>query len=242
MRTRATRDGNDWVLNGSKMWITNGNLADVAIIWARTDDGIRGFVVPTDTRGFVAHRVRRKLSLRASVTSELSLDSVRLPSTAVFPDVRGLRGPLSCLDGARYGIAWGVVGAGRACQLEALRYTLERSQFGKPLAAFQLTQRKLADMAIAVTNASLVAARLGQLKDAGALRPAQVSYGKLNNTRAALDVARTARAMLGGAGITLDHSIMRHMCNLETVATYEGTEEMHALSIGQALTALAAFR
>lgn len=242
MRTLARRDGSDWVLHGSKMWITNGNLADVAIIWAGTEEGIRGFVVPTDTPGFVAHHIKRKLSLRASVTSELSLDSVRLPAGAVFPEVRGLVGPLSCLNEARYGIAWGVVGAARACYLEALHYTLERSQFGKPLAAFQLTQRKLADMTIAVNNASLVATRLGQLKDAGVLRPAQVSYGKLNNTRAALDVARTARAMLGGAGITLDHSIMRHMCNLETVATYEGTEEMHALSIGQALTGLPAFR
>jgi glutaryl-CoA dehydrogenase len=242
MRTSARRDGGDWILNGNKMWITNGTLADVAVVWARTDEGIRGFAVPTDAPGFSAHEIHRKLSLRASVTAELVLEDVRLPAAAAFPDVRGLKGPLTCLNEARYGILWGAVGAGRACLEEALAYTSEREQFGKPLAAFQLTQRKLADMTIAVNNAALVALRLGQLKDAGQITPAQVSYGKLANVRAALDVARTARGMLGGAGITLDHTVMRHMSNLETVSTYEGTEEMHTLSIGNALTGIPAFR
>jgi len=242
MRTRARRDGDDWVLDGSKMWITNGTLADVAVVWAQTDDGIRGFVVPTHSPGFTATKIGRKLSLRASVTAELAFDAVRLPASAAFPEVRGLKGPLSCLNEARFGIVWGVVGAARSCFAEALDYTGTRTQFGAPLASYQLTQRKLADMCVAVTNASMVALRLGRLKDAGALDPAQVSYGKLTNARAALDVARTARGMLGGAGITLDHSVMRHMNNLETVVTYEGTEEMHLLSVGAALTGLPAFR
>ncbi|HEY4021848.1 MAG TPA: acyl-CoA dehydrogenase family protein [Pseudonocardiaceae bacterium] len=242
MRTHARRDGADWVLNGAKMWITNGTLAKVAIVWARTEDGIRGFVVPTDTPGFAAHEIGRKLSLRASITAELILDDVRLPADAVLPEVRGLKGPLSCLNEARFGIVWGAVGAARSCYLEALKYSLERTQFDKPLAAFQLTQRKLADMVLAVNNAGLVAARLGRLKDAGTIEPSQISYGKLNNVRAALDVARSARGLLGAAGITLDHSVMRHMVNLETVSTYEGTEEMHALSIGAAVTGLPAFR
>jgi glutaryl-CoA dehydrogenase len=242
MRTRARRDGDDWVLNGSKMWITNGTLADVAIVWAQTEDGIRGFVVPTDTPGFAAHKIGRKLSLRASASSELSLDDVRLPGDAVFPEVRGLKGPLSCLNEARYGILWGAVGAARACYQEALEYSLARSQFGKPIASFQLSQKKLAEMVIAVNNASLAALQIGRLKDAGRLDPAQVSYGKLGNVRAAIEVARTARTMLGGAGITLDHGIMRHMNNLETVMTYEGTEEMHMLSVGSALTGIRAFR
>jgi glutaryl-CoA dehydrogenase len=242
MRTTARRAGGDWILNGSKMWITNGTFAHVAIIWAQTDEGIRGFAVPTDAPGFSAHEIHRKLSLRASVTAELVLEDVRLPDSAAFPEVRGLKGPLSCLNEARYGILWGVVGAARACLDEALEYTLVREQFGKPLASFQLTQRKLADMSIAVTNASLTAMQLGRLKDAGRITPEQVSHGKLANVRTALDVARTARGMLGAAGITLDHSVMRHMNNLETVATYEGTEEMHALSIGRALTGISAFR
>jgi glutaryl-CoA dehydrogenase len=242
MKTHARQDGGDWVLNGSKMWITNGTLADVAVVWAQTDEGIRGFVVPTDTKGFEAHKIKRKLSLRASVTAELSFDDVRLPADAAFPEVRGLKGPLSCLNEARFGIVWGVVGAARACLEEALSYTLEREQFGKSLASFQLTQRKLALMAVAVNNASLVAWRLGALKDAGTLTPTQVSYGKYANVRAALDVAREARTTLGGAGITLDHSIMRHMNNLETVMTYEGTEEMHLLSVGADLTGIPAFR
>jgi glutaryl-CoA dehydrogenase len=242
MRTHARRDGADWVLNGAKMWITNGTLAQVAIVWAQTDDGIRGFVVPTDTPGFAAHEIHRKLSLRASITAELTLEDVRLPGDAMLPQVRGLKGPLSCLNEARFGIVWGAVGAARACYTEALQYALERTQFDKPLAAFQLTQRKLAEMVLAVNNAGLVAARLGRLKDAGTIEPAQISYGKLNNVRAALDVARSARGLLGAAGITLDHSVMRHMVNLETVSTYEGTEEMHALSIGAAVTGVQAFR
>ena len=242
MRTRARRDGDDWVLNGSKMWCTNGTLADVAVVWAKTDDGIRGFVVPTDTPGFSATKIGRKLSLRASVSASLAFDDMRLPAGAVFPDVHGLKGPLSCLNEARYGILWGAVGAARACFEEALQYSLEREQFGKPLASFQLSQKKLADMVIALNNASLAAVQIGRLKDAGTLTPAQVSYGKLGNVRAAVEVARTARTMLGGAGITLDHSVMRHMNNLETVMTYEGTEEMHTLSIGADLTGIRAFR
>jgi glutaryl-CoA dehydrogenase len=242
MKTGARRNGSDWVLNGSKMWITNGTFADVAVVWAQTDDGIRGFVVPTDTPGFTAQKIQRKLSLRASVTAELAFDDLRLPADAAFPEVRGLKGPLSCLNEARYGIAWGVVGAARACLEESLAYTMEREQFGKPLASFQLTQRKLATMTVAVNNASLVAWRLGALKDAGTLTPAHVSYAKYANARAALDVAREARTTLGGAGITLDHSVMRHMNNLETVVTYEGTEEMHLLSVASELTGIRAFR
>jgi len=242
MKTHAKQDGGDWVLNGSKMWITNGTFADVAVVWAQTDDGIRGFAVPTETKGFAAHKIKRKLSLRASVTAELTFDDLRLPADAAFPEVRGLKGPLSCLNEARYGIVWGVVGAARACLEESLAYTSEREQFGKPLASFQLTQRKLALMTIAVNNAALVAWRLGALKDAGTLTPIQVSYGKYSNVRAALDVAREARTTLGGAGITLDHTVMRHMNNLETVMTYEGTEEMHLLSVGGQLTGIPAFR
>ena len=242
MRTRARRDGDDWVLNGGKMWITNGTLAQVAVVWTQTDDGIRGFVVPTHTPGFSATKVQRKLSLRASVTAELSFDGMRLPVNAVFPDVTGLKGPLSCLNEARFGILWGAVGAARACYQEALEYSLARSQFGKPIASFQLSQKKLAEMVIAVNNASLAAVQIGRLKDAGTLDPAQVSYGKLANMRAAVEVARSARSMLGGAGITLDHSVMRHMNNLETVLTYEGTEEMHMLSMGAAITGIRAFR
>jgi len=242
MRTHAVRDGADWVLNGTKMWITNGTVADVAVVWARTDEGIRGFVVPTDTPGFTANEVKHKLSLRASLTAELVLDGVRLPADAAFPEVRGLRGPLSCLNEARYGILFGVVGAARSCYQATLDYTLNREQFGKPLAGFQLTQRKLADLVVEVNRAGLVALRIGRLKDAGKLHPQQVSFGKLANVRAALDVARTARSMLGANGISLEYPVMRHMANLETVLTYEGTEEMHALSIGQAVTGLSAFR
>ncbi|MEU4251967.1 acyl-CoA dehydrogenase family protein [Amycolatopsis sp. NPDC026612] len=242
MRTRAVRDGSDWVLSGTKMWITNGTVADVAVVWAQTDDGIRGFVVPTSAPGFTANEVKHKLSLRASLTAELVLDGVRLPSSAAFPEVRGLRGPLSCLNEARYGILFGVVGAARACYEAALEYTLSRSQFGKPLAGFQLTQRKLADLLVEVNRAGLVALQIGRLKDAGALHHNHVSFGKMANVRSALDVARTARSMLGANGISLEYPVMRHMANLETVLTYEGTEEMHALSLGQAVTGLAAFR
>ncbi|GHG13034.1 MULTISPECIES: acyl-CoA dehydrogenase family protein [Amycolatopsis] len=242
MRTRAVRDGGDWVLSGTKMWITNGTVADVAVVWAQTDDGIRGFVVPTSTPGFTANEVKHKLSLRASLTAELVLDGVRLPSSAAFPEVRGLRGPLSCLNEARYGILFGVVGAARACYEAALEYTLSRSQFGKPLAGFQLTQRKLADLVVEVNRAGLVALQIGRLKDAGALHHNHVSFGKMANVRSALSVAREARSMLGANGISLEYPVMRHMANLETVLTYEGTEEMHALSLGQAVTGLAAFR
>lgn len=242
MRTRAVRDGSDWVLSGTKMWITNGTVADVAVVWAQTDDGIRGFVVPTSTPGFTANEVKHKLSLRASLTAELVLDGVRLPDSAAFPEVRGLRGPLSCLNEARYGILFGVVGAARACYESALEYTLSRSQFGKPLAGFQLTQRKLADLVVEVNRAGLVAMQIGRLKDAGELHHNHVSFGKMANVRSALEVARTARSMLGANGISLEYPVMRHMANLETVLTYEGTEEMHALSLGQAVTGLAAFR
>jgi len=242
MRTRAVRDGADWVLTGTKMWITNGTVADVAVVWAQTEDGIRGFVVPTSTPGFTANEVKHKLSLRASLTAELVLEGVRLPDSAAFPEVRGLRGPLSCLNEARFGILFGVVGAARACYESALEYTLSREQFGKPLAGFQLTQRKLADLVVEVNRAGLVALHLGRLKDAGTLHHNHVSFGKMANVRSALDVARTARSMLGANGISLEYPVMRHMANLETVLTYEGTEEMHALSLGQAVTGLPAFR
>ncbi|MGW4127890.1 acyl-CoA dehydrogenase family protein [Amycolatopsis japonica] len=242
MRTRAVRDGSDWVLSGTKMWITNGTVADVAVVWAQTDEGVRGFVVPTNTPGFTANEVKHKLSLRASLTAELVLDGVRLPDSAAFPEVRGLRGPLSCLNEARYGILFGVVGAARSCYESALECTLSREQFGKPLAGFQLTQRKLADLVVEVNRAGLVALRIGRLKDAGTLHHNHVSFGKLANVRSALEVARTARGMLGANGISLEYPVMRHMSNLETVLTYEGTEEMHALSLGQSVTGLAAFR
>ncbi|GAA4225332.1 acyl-CoA dehydrogenase family protein [Actinomadura meridiana] len=249
MRTTAVRHGDTWVINGSKMWITNGTFADVAIIWARAtdpgdpDDGrIRGFLVPTDTPGFSATKIERKLSLRASVTAELWLDDVQLPASAALPGARGLSGPLTCLNEARFGILWGAVGAARACYLEALRHCDERSQFGRKLASFQLVQAKLAQMVVAVNSAALNAAHLGRLKDAGMIDPAQISFGKLANVRAAAEVARLARSLLGGAGITLDHTVMRHMNNLETVMTYEGTEEMHLLSIARSVTGISAFR
>ncbi|WP_024876706.1 acyl-CoA dehydrogenase family protein [Saccharomonospora piscinae] len=242
MRTRARREGSDWVLDGTKLWITNGTVADVAVVWARTDDGVRGFVVPTDTPGFSAREIPRKLSLRASLTAELVLDGVRLPADAVLPGVTGLKGPLSCLNEARFGIVFGAVGAARTCCETAVEYTTTRSQFGQPLAAYQLTQRKLAELVVETTRAGLVALRLGRLKDSGTLHHSQVSFGKLANVRAALDVARTARSLLGANGISLDYPVMRHANNLETVLTYEGTEEMHALSVGQAVTGISAFR
>jgi glutaryl-CoA dehydrogenase len=242
MRTSARRDGDDWVLNGRKMWITNGSIADVAVVWARTDEGIRGFVVPTDTPGFSAPLMHHKMSLRASVTSELVLDDVRLPGTAVLPDASGLGGPLRCLNEARYGIVWGSVGAARTALQAALDYSGSRRQFERPLAAFQLTQAKLADMAVQVHNARLLALHLGRLKDAGRLRPEQVSFGKLNNVREALTVCRTARTILGANGISLEYAVIRHMNNLESVLTYEGTVEMHTLVLGQALTGIPAFR
>jgi glutaryl-CoA dehydrogenase len=242
MRTRATRDGDDWVLNGSKMWITNGSVSDVAVVWAQTDDRIRGFVVPTDTPGFSAPEIKRKLSLRASVTSELVLEDVRLPASAVLPEVSGLGGPLSCLNEARYGIVFGALGAARDCLETAIRYSQERAIFDKPLAAYQLTQAKLADMTLELGKGMLLALHLGRLKDEGRLRPEQVSLGKLNNVREAIAIARECRAVLGAAGITLEHPVMRHANNLESVLTYEGTSEVHQLVIGQALTGSAAFR
>jgi glutaryl-CoA dehydrogenase len=241
MRTFARRDGDDWVLNGTKMWITNGSVSDVAIVWANTDDGIRGFVVPCDAPGFTAPDIHKKLSLRASVTSELVMDDVRLPAGAVLPGVEGLTGPLSCLNEARYGIVWGVMGAARACFEAALNYSKERVQFGKPIGAFQLTQKKLTDMALEIEKGTLLAYHLGRMKDDGRLRPEHVSIGKLNNTREAIEVARTSRGILGANGITLEYPIMRHMTNLESVITYEGTEEVHTLVIGGLLTGHRAF-
>lgn len=242
MRTRATRDGGDWILTGGKMWITNGEIADVAVVWARTDDGIRGFVVPAGTPGFSTAPVRRKLSLRASVTSELTLDRVRLPADALLPDARGLSAPLSCLDEARLGITFGAVGAALDCLDTTLRYARDREVFDRPLAGFQLTQAKLADMTLQVGAGMLLALHLGRLKDAGSLRSEQISLGKLHNVRAALTVARECRTILGASGITLDYPVLRHATNLESVLTYEGTSEIHALVIGHALTGLAAFR
>jgi glutaryl-CoA dehydrogenase len=242
MRTRARRDGSDWVLNGRKMWITNGTVADVAIVWAQTEEGIRGFVVPTATPGFSAPEIKHKLSLRASVTSELVLDDVRLPGDAVLPGALGLRGPLSCLNEARYGIVWGAMGAARSSFAAALDYTIGREQFGRPIAGFQLTQKKLADMALELSKGTLLALHLGRRKDAGTLLDPQVSVGKLNNVREALDICRTARTMLGANGISLEYPVIRHMNNLESVLTYEGTVEMHTLVVGQALTGLAAYR
>jgi glutaryl-CoA dehydrogenase len=242
MRTRAVRDGSDWVLNGTKMWITNGSIADVATVWARTADGIRGFLVPAGTPGFTARDIEHKLSLRASTTSELVLDDVRLPSDAQLPAAEGLKGPLSCLNEARFGIVFGAIGAARDCLESALDYAASRVQFGQPIAAFQLTQQKLADMALEFYKGILLAVHLGRLKDAGQLRPEQVSLGKLNNVREAITIARTCRTILGGSGITLEYAPLRHANNLESVLTYEGTSEIHALAIGQALTGLSAFR
>lgn len=242
MRTRARRDGTDWVLNGAKMWITNGSIADIAVVWAQTDDGIRGFLVPAGTPGFTASDIHRKLSLRASVTSELVLQDVRLPADAVLPAVKGLKGPLSCLSEARYGILWGAVGAGRSCYEAAVDYATTREQFGKPIGSFQLTQEKLAWMEVALGQAGLVALHIGRLKDEGAVTPQQVSFGKLANVRAALDVAREARTILGANGITLEYPVIRHMNNLESVLTYEGTQEVHLLTLGKAVTGLDAFR
>lgn len=242
MRTYAKRDGDDWILRGSKMWITNGTVADVATVWAQTDDGIRGFLVPKGTPGFTATTMHRKLSLRASVTSELSLDDVRLPASAMLPEVRGLRGPLSCLNEARFGILFGAVGAARDCLETALEYANTREQFGRPISGFQLTQAKLADAALELSKAYLLALHLGRLKDAGQLRPEQVSAGKLNNVREALKIARAARTILGANGISLEYPVLRHANNLESVLTYEGTNEVHTLVLGQALTGVSAFR
>ncbi len=241
MRTFAKRDGDDWILSGTKMWITNGSCSDVAIVWANTDDGIRGFVVPCDAPGFSAPDIHKKMSLRASVTSELVMDEVRLPAGAMLPEVRGLRGPLTCLNEARFGIIWGVMGAARSCFASALEYAKTRVQFDRPIGSFQLTQKKLTDMALELSKGTLLAHHLGRMKEQGRLEAQHVSVGKLNNTRVALEIARTARGIHGANGITLEYPIMRHMTNLESVITYEGTEEVHTLVIGETLTGLRAF-
>jgi glutaryl-CoA dehydrogenase len=242
MRTNGRRDGDDWVLNGSKMWITNGSVADVAIVWARTDEGVRGFVVPTDTAGFSAPEITRKMSLRASVTSELIFDDVRLPASAMLPEARGLSGPLGCLNEARFGIIFGAMGAARDCLETAVDYAAERQVFDKPLSAYQLTQAKLADMAVELNKGTLLAVHLGRLKEKGSLRPEQVSVGKLNNVREAIAIARECRTILAANGISGEYPVMRHANNLESVLTYEGTSEVHQLVIGQALTGQSAFR
>jgi glutaryl-CoA dehydrogenase len=242
MRTFARLDGSDWVLSGTKMWITNGSVADIAVVWANTSDGIRGFLVPRGARGLTARDIHKKLSLRASITSELHLDEVRLPADAVLPGVTGLKGPLSCLTEARFGIAWGATGAARTCLESAVEYALTREQFGKPIAAFQLTQAKLSWMAADLFRSQLLALHLGRLKEAGELTPVQVSVGKMACVRSALDIARQARTVLGASGVTLEYPPIRHASNLEAVLTYEGTEEIHVLAIGQALTGISAYR
>ena len=242
MRTSARRDGDDWVLDGTKMWITNGGIADLAVVWARAEEGVRGFLVPSDTPGFSTRDIERKLSLRASVTSELVFDGCRLPGDAVLPGVTGMRGPLSCLNEARYGIVWGAMGAARACFASALDYATTRVQFDRPIGGFQLTQQKLADMLVELSKGTLLALHLGRMKDEGRLTPEQVSLGKLNNVREALQIARAARTILGANGVTLEYPVIRHANNLESVLTYEGTSEVHSLVLGQALTGLNAFQ
>ncbi len=241
METRAKRDGDDWIVNGAKMWITNGTIADVALVWAMTDDGVQGFLLEKGMDGFTAPEQKRKFSLRASVTSELVMDHVRVPDANRLPGVKGLKGPLSCLSQARFGIAWGVTGAAMACYDEALNYTKGRVQFGKPLASFQLIQAKLAEMVSEITKSQLVQWRLGKLKEAGKIRPQHVSLAKRNNVHQALKIARTARDMLGANGITAEYQCMRHMCNLESVYTYEGTHSIHTLILGQDVTGIAAY-
>ncbi|MEA2323363.1 MAG: glutaryl-CoA dehydrogenase [Solirubrobacteraceae bacterium] len=241
MKTNARRDGSDWILNGAKMWITNGGVSDVAVVWARTDEGIRGFLVPRDTLGFTTQDIHRKHSLRASVTSELVLDDVRLPEHAVLPGVTGMRGPLSCLSEARFGILWGAVGAARTCFEAALDYAKSRPQFGRPIAGFQLTQQKLVNMMLELQKAQALALHIGRLKDEGRAAPEHISIGKLNNVREALEIAREARTILGANGISSEYPVMRHAANLESVLTYEGTSEIHTLILGQALTGEAAF-
>ncbi len=242
MLTNARRDGEDWILNGSKMWITNGSVADVSVVWAQTTDGIRGFIVPTNSPGFTANLIHKKMSLRASVTSELVFTDVRLPADSILPGVKGLRGPLSCLNEARFGIAFGALGAARDCLETAIDYSINRIQFDRPIAGYQLTQKKLADMTLELGKGMLLALHLGHLKDTVGVSPEQISLGKLNNAREALKIARECRSILGGNGVTLEYPIIRHMNNLESVFTYEGTNEMHTLVIGHALTGLAAFK
>ena len=241
MRTSAKRDGSDWVLNGTKMWITNGGIADIAVVWARTDEGIRGFIVPKETKGFSTRDIHNKLSLRASVTSELVFDDCRLPADAVLPEAVGMKGPLSVLTEARFGIVWGVMGAARACYEAALEYSKTRSQFGSPIGAFQLTQQKLVNMLLELNKGVLLALHLGRMKERGELTPQQVSFGKLNNVREAIKITREARTILGANGITLEYPVVRHMNNLESVVTYEGTSEIHTLILGEAVTGLQAF-
>ncbi|MFI1566893.1 acyl-CoA dehydrogenase family protein [Streptomyces sp. NPDC020490] len=242
MRTRAERDGSDWVLNGTKMWITNGSVSDIAVVWARTDDGVRGFLVPAGTPGFTRNDIKHKVSLRASVTSELVLDNVRLPADAMLPGARGLSGPLGCLNEARFGIVFGALGAARDCLETAIAYAADRTVFNRPLAGFQLTQQKLADMSLELGKGMLLALQLGRLKDNGQITPERISLGKLNNVREALRIARECRTVLGANGITLEYPVIRHANNLESVLTYEGTSEVHTLVIGKALTGIAAFR
>ncbi|GGY83776.1 acyl-CoA dehydrogenase family protein [Streptomyces omiyaensis] len=242
MRTNAKRDGSDWILNGTKMWITNGSVADVAVVWARTEEGVRGFLVPAGTPGFSAPEIKMKLSLRASVTAELVLDDVRLPADAVLPGARGLSGPLGCLNEARFGIVFGALGAARDCLETAISYAKDRTVFDRSLASYQLTQQKLADMAVELGKGMLLALHLGRLKDAGELTPEQISVGKLNNVREAIAIARECRTLLGANGITLEYPVLRHANNLESVLTYEGTSEVHSLVIGKALTGEQAFR
>jgi glutaryl-CoA dehydrogenase len=242
MRTKAVRDGDDWIVTGNKMWITNGSLADVAVVWARTEDGVRGFLVEKGMPGFTAQDVHHKISLRASVTSELILDGVRVPESSRLPEGNGLRAPLGCLTEARYGIIWGVTGAARDALASALDYAGSRSQFGKPIAGFQLTQKKFADLAVSLQQIQLVARRLGELKDAGRIKPYQISFGKFSNVSAAMAICREARSVLGGSGITTEYPVLRHAVNLETVYTYEGTHEVHTLVLGSQLTGLDAFR
>jgi glutaryl-CoA dehydrogenase len=241
MRTYARRDGADWVLDGTKMWITNGSIADLAIVWAQTENGIRGFIVPRETKGFSASNIHRKLSLRASVTSELVLADCRLPADALLTRGEGLGAPLACLNEARYGIVWGSMGAARSCYETALEYSKTRAQFDRPIAAYQMTQEKLVNMLLELNKGTLLALHLGRAKDEGRLQPAQVSFGKLNNVREALAIAREARTILGANGVTLEYPVIRHMNNLESVLTYEGTSEMHTLIVGKEITGLAAF-
>jgi glutaryl-CoA dehydrogenase len=241
MRTKARRDGGDWIINGSKMWITNGGLADLAVVWAATEEGVRGFLVERSAPGFTTRDIHRKLSLRASVTSELQFDDCRVPGDAVLPGVTGLKGPLSCLNEARFGIIWGAMGAARACYESALEYAGTRNQFDRPIAGFQLTQKKLVDMMLEINKGTLLALHLGRMKDDGTLSPEHVSLGKLNNVRQALGIAREARTILGASGITLEYPVIRHMNNLESVLTYEGTNEIHTLILGEALTGIRAF-
>jgi glutaryl-CoA dehydrogenase len=242
MKTKAIQNGSGWTLSGTKMWITNGSVADIAVVWAATEQGIRGFLVPRGARGFTASNIHKKLSLRASVTSELHFDSVKLPGDAVLPGVTGLKGPLSCLSEARFGIVWGVTGAARTCFQAAAEYSRTREQFGQPIGGFQLTQSKLAWMLADLSRAQLLALHLGRLKEAGSITPTQVSLGKMANVRAAIEIARQARTILGANGVTLEYPVIRHAANLESVLTYEGTEEIHALALGQAITGLSAYR